>query len=67
MTDTLNPFDTLEGPNAESAERRVNRSEAAQRAAKTVAAKKVAVDERGADCPAPAQTDPAATLAAKAD
>lgn len=67
LRDEVIKRDTLEGPNAESAERRVNRSEAAQRAAKTVAAKKLGVDEAGTDHPSAARPDSVATPAAKSD
>lgn len=53
--------DTLEGPCADAAIRRVNRAEAAQRAAKTVASKdRIGVPEAGADTQA-AEANPQAT------
>jgi hypothetical protein len=48
LCDEVIKRDTLEGPNAQAAEKRVNRSEAAQKAAKTVA-KKVASDDDASD------------------
>ncbi len=68
LSDEVIKRDALEGPNAEAAARRVNRTEASQRAAKTAAKNRIGITEGDPDAPpiAASSTTPPAAISAPA-